>query len=545
MSDGAQTVAILDVEVELDKATGQLVGFKERAKSEMAGAADGIERELGRAERAAVQTTQRTAAAGASLKETFRGAQPAISGATQALMLMGAQGSPAISGITHALTGMLTNGFTPWGIAIGLATGALGLLVGGMRETAKASEALTAKHEAEATALAKIVTLQERLSAARSAGIAKQAGVAGNVATEMENVERLEGEIASLSNRGLGIVEFQRLAAAREELQVARERLHTEQGIAALRGDPFMQYDQSPGNGDLVDPNARGAGSSKLTSGELVRRQAAAAAAFARGRRFSQVGPVDPAAEALQKQAAAEALTVQRMRDEAAANSLGITQREVELYRLIGEEREKIANTSGQELELRRPLLASYEEELRLLQAQRDAAFSKNVEAEKLQEDEKKRQEKSKAEAAIAKSLAAESETTRGFGVAAAHSITQALNQSIVSGDFDGFFASFQASLTEAVVASFTYALVQRPLESVLGGLTQNIGAFAGAGQSTTDAGAGADAAATADAGAVATKSMRVSPKTIYIGVADGAEVHIGQADGRGVPRGRGARTSR
>ncbi|MGB0889863.1 MAG: hypothetical protein ACPGWS_06225, partial [Solirubrobacterales bacterium] len=104
-------------------------------------------REFGRATKAvgsaapkmAKQIKQPTKAIG-QFSEQVRGAPAAIAGMSASLQAMGARGTPAVQALGGAVSALFASGFTPLGIAIGLATTALGLFLAQGEKTEKVAK---------------------------------------------------------------------------------------------------------------------------------------------------------------------------------------------------------------------------------------------------------------------------------------------------------------------------------------------------------------------------------------------------------------------
>lgn len=166
----------------------------------------------------------------------LRGAQPTVTGLMKALELAGAKGAPAVQGLTNALVGVVSNGFTP----LGLALGAGGALIAAW--TAH-QERATKSTERQTRALEQQRREQERLQKLFEDAATKGRNLAFDptgigVAGEVELEER------AAINRGLMPMHRDAIAAgeARLEYLVANssrenvgERIELVRDLAAMR----------------------------------------------------------------------------------------------------------------------------------------------------------------------------------------------------------------------------------------------------------------------------------------------------------------------
>lgn len=106
------------------------------------------------------------------LGPALAGSQQATAAAAQAMKLMGAEGSAAVAGLSNALSGLVSSGFTPWGIAIAGVTALLGTLW-----STKGSDELVKKHAKEVEDVEKrYLSLAKAIDAA---SLGRRAGAAG------------------------------------------------------------------------------------------------------------------------------------------------------------------------------------------------------------------------------------------------------------------------------------------------------------------------------------------------------------------------------
>ena len=494
-SSSSPTTYLLDVDIQLDKATGQLVNFRERSKAEMTAAAAGMQAPLAQVEVAAQRAATATSSVGSSVGAaavSFRGLAPTILTATNALSLMGATGVPAIGALTRGVTALAAGGFTPLGVALGIATTALSFFIGRSNETTKAVEQ-------QQEAVEELVKSYGDLIRARSDPLIARSreGRAGPKPTTLQEMRAAESELVA------------RLGVAEEDLATSnqdtfREMVTRVQAVRNALTELRLEIAQ-------------------------LQAQSAKAPALPEDLPFSFTAPrgrrSSSDALATMFNGGVPTLTADQLAHMPRGGTVSRTPPEIGDWQstsMFGPSRSQLAELSGGYYvgTDQRTWRSSFEEGAVPPAQQRAIDARAEAEAE-----------------AYARALAKDTETMRSFGERGAASITSALNTAITSGDFSSFFSQFQAGITDAVVAAFTYSLVQKPLESALGGLTQNVGGFLGTGVSP--GGYGGDAGPAAGyasevAGLSAAKSARLSPRNVTLLVGDGANVNIGQGGGRG-----------
>jgi len=197
-------------------------------RSEVARAGESVRNFSTEAKRAATQARANTVTAGTQgaafgkLGQHVKGAAASVSGFSQAVALMGSKAAPAVKGLGSAVSALAAGGFTPLGVAIGLATAAIGHFVSKQDEATKAAEKHVEKLKEQAEELKRFKDradeAQDKLSgdrtrvdpelveidrkiAAASRGFAYDTGDAANSAElaslrekRMEVVRRIDAE---------------------------------------------------------------------------------------------------------------------------------------------------------------------------------------------------------------------------------------------------------------------------------------------------------------------------------------------------------------
>jgi hypothetical protein len=499
VSSDASTTYLLDIDVQLDKATGQLVNFRERSRAEMGAAAKGIETEMSRVESTAKRTMTETASSANKVAAGFRSVSPTIAAATNALTLMGTQAPPAIGAITRGVAGLAMTGFTPLGIAIGLATSALGFFLGRSQEAEKQALATAEANKKLAESMTLVSRAPDPTIAIGWAKWRQEKGLAG-MPTGLAAAEE-----------GLGQAEA--LLANRRTVMLGMEGHYDPRALSDL----YRAVEARKQERDYQLELARASG---YVTEEERKINALLADRATMRLRFGYGTDSDTLANALSGVSTFNPATM-------SVPGLPTAERAAELARIRGSLRagESAAGAQG--------IAADYFSRL-----PDHPGFYGNqypTTAAPVETPSLNRFAAARGEASM-RELAKDTSTMRSFGERGAQSITSALNQSITSGDMDPFFSSLQSGITDAVLSAFTNALVQRPLESLLGNLTQNIGGFLGVGQSTDTYGGSNPGAAYADelAHLPASKSAKMSPKAVTLLIGDGASVNIGQGGGRG-----------
>lgn len=181
----------------------------------------------------------------------LRGAQPAIAGMQKGLDLLGTKAPPALTGIANAAISLVSGGFTPLGLAIGVATSALALWTSSTGESTKVADEHTKALERQGAAFRKLIDDRDR---ARLEGRAKASGTDQDLLAKDEEIasvnERIRGLRADRQRmlsqedwnsplvRRAREISFQQQLALESTLgRLANERLLIEQRIAAVRGE--------------------------------------------------------------------------------------------------------------------------------------------------------------------------------------------------------------------------------------------------------------------------------------------------------------------
>lgn len=172
---------ILPIEIELDKATAQLQGFRRTAVDEVGAAAKVIEADLSKAEKSATTLGTSTVTAAKGMRQEMQGAGAAVGGVMQAINLVGAQAPPAIGGIARAFASLLMTGITPVGLALAGVTGLIALFSATSTESDKATKAIDKQ-------AASLRALREEIGRVQ---LARRAGAAGTSVDAQSDLERI------------------------------------------------------------------------------------------------------------------------------------------------------------------------------------------------------------------------------------------------------------------------------------------------------------------------------------------------------------------
>jgi hypothetical protein len=194
MSGQSPTTYLLDVEVELDKATGAIVAFRQRSTSEMDAAAKGMEESLQRAEKTATDSMQNMAAGANKASSSIQGLRPGIMLATSSLSLMGETGGRAIGTLGLALSRLAAFGFSGPAIAITALVGGLELLASHSRDAAEEARKHTEEMKLEQEAANRLGEEYKRLSLALRA---KQAGRSPQEQAGMESLDSVNEQLTN------------------------------------------------------------------------------------------------------------------------------------------------------------------------------------------------------------------------------------------------------------------------------------------------------------------------------------------------------------
>jgi len=145
------------------------------------------------------------------LGPALRGTQQATAAAMKGLELFGSKGSAAVAGLANGISGLLSGGFTPLGIAIAGASAAIGLFAGA--DAAKASAAMKAHEESVKDLRDAYQRLAEGIDRSRLEQRATSRGVSPEQQTLEERKREIEAILAASPTGRPAQTEAQRLAA--------------------------------------------------------------------------------------------------------------------------------------------------------------------------------------------------------------------------------------------------------------------------------------------------------------------------------------------
>lgn len=302
------------------------------------------------------------------LGHKLEGARHGAHAARESLALFGIEGSSGVTKVSNALVGLVSAGFTPLGLALAATTAGISLLAAESKEAEEAAARLEERHKAETKALEDLTAAQRRLSeeraAARSVGIAKETGAPSGIAQAMEGVEAAERAIREMERtRPSWMAQSEWMRGPLEQrLAEARAELDRQRTLSLLRGEHW-----EPARPIVLDDSEIPLGEATPAGQTIVRPRPARRPTSP----FSTIGEDSQQVKDLLREQADAAERLRRVQVESAAAAAGTSAREEELRRRIAEQEEAITAELGIENTTREAIVASYREELALLQGLR------------------------------------------------------------------------------------------------------------------------------------------------------------------------------
>lgn len=511
MSGAAGTTYLLDIEVETDKATGQLMNFRKTANAEVGAAG----REMGAALTSAEATTAKAAV---GMTDSLGKLRPLMGTITRGLGAMGVEGAGAFSGLTRGAITLMNTGFTPLGLAVAGVVAGLGVYARSASEARDVTKDLRDEIDRLGVSNAE---LAQRMEAKRQGIPFDEFQAAADVAAARD---RIRGNQIAIAVAQKQIDEFQSFGMeearagkqrpdidVRRQYQIIKESLDQiskeEQNVAGLERRLNLLKGTSDEWKEILATiqRAQEYDRSQIAPGFVDRNRGGY------DRPHDRLDLPSPFAE----YKPSPALTAEERFPELAAAAAAERQRRAE--EAVGIRSDFDSNRAAE--------AATRDSRDEVIQANAERQAAAFAEAQK----------------EAMRIAARDAETFRGFGEQGAASITAALNRSIQSGDFRSFFAQFQAGMSEAVISAFTYALIQKPLANALGDVTQGIGGLFGYGKG---GGTGTGAAQSGTMETFMANGGGGAPKSVRMNFADGTEISINnkKASGGGVQRGKSAR---
>lgn len=572
---------VIPVVIDTTAAQQGLVRLKTAATTESKQIADTITQNMGAAERAAVKVPQEAAKATAQWGQSLVGVKPAITATSQALNLMGVQGTGAIATLTNSLAGLVATGFNP---LLALAVGGGALLTGLLGDKPEYTERIEqAKADLDALREKAIALERQRLAARGGPSLSAQAadldvdkamGELVQAQTDKAKARRVLGpsfDYRPIPKDTLFLSsDFSKYWEAVERVNNAEKALAYARSIRAKEAERETIARRAPGTPPEADFNFP-------AMGNVLDRHAYDlsteddAAQFARDQAAQQAR--DNAAfermMAAQAEEDARAAQLRMGEDPGSAPGRGQLRSEVALN-------DAIAARKDLEIQLRAIEQGSSTERIqaldRIAQAERELAEAKDLTPEDRANREKEldylRQQVAlmdritAAKAGTGPSarpiVAADDPIARQFESSARSGVTSGLSDALMDpsntrGALQSFATALQRATTDALAASLTEGLLGKQGSSG-GGLLGSLGSIFGGSKTPagTDAGAGADASAVeAGTGTVATKRASSQP-IVVIPVYDeknandmvakvsgtGARAFVARAQGGGVAAG-------
>ena len=175
----------------------------------------------------------------AKLGRTLQGARPALSGALAGVMALGEKGSPAVRSLGRAIFTLASTGFTPLGIALGLAVAGMALFASGATKTTEVTKEARNELASMREELAKL-ELQLRAKGARPPRTVQEQ-------QSVEDIELTRLRVASLRKHvaeDIAAIEELGLAHAEQQRMQLDERLRQDRALLKVYADQLSLLEQ-------------------------------------------------------------------------------------------------------------------------------------------------------------------------------------------------------------------------------------------------------------------------------------------------------------